>query len=239
MARSTAGPSRTARARRGCSCPAARTAAGRHRHEGRRAGRLFVAGRDTGRAFVYDTGTGELLRAFAPPTAKRTLINDVAVTGDAAHFTDSFRPVLFRAPVTADSVGDLEPRLDLTGTPIEYGDGFNLNGIVATPEGRYLLTVQYNTGALYRIDTASRTITPVDLRGALPEGDGLVLDGRRLYAVSGGAIVPVELSQDLTAGDVGEPFTVTAVPPPLTGQYPHATVSTVVSLQRWSWSTSA
>ena len=174
-------------------------------------GRLFVAGGDTGRIFVYDAASRELLRALDTPDSEMTFINDVAVAPDgSAYFTDSMRPTLFRVPVAPDGgVGDIESWLDLEGTPIEYGEGFNLNGIAATGDGRYLLTVQSNTGNLYRVDTGSREVTQVDLGGeVLTGGDGILLDGQTLYVVRGrdGVIVPVELAEDFASGEVGEGF---------------------------------
>ncbi|MBA3416178.1 MAG: superoxide dismutase, partial [Chloroflexia bacterium] len=172
-------------------------------------GRLFVAGRMTGRVFVYDAVSGDLIQAFETPPTENTLINDIAMTEDAAYVTDSFRPVLFRIPLDAAGVGELEEWLDLDGTPIAYGDGFNLNGIAATPDGRSLLTVHYDRGELFRIDIEDQSVTQVDLGGAsLETADGILLDGETLYVVLGGPgeIVPVTLSEDLTTGEVGEPF---------------------------------
>jgi len=172
-------------------------------------GRLWISGRDSGRAFVYDTGSGELIKVLDTPRTASTLINDVTVTQDAAYFTDSFRPTLFRVPLTPGGVGDIEPWLDFGGTPVRYRDGFNLNGIAATADGRYLITVQFNTGELYRIDTETEEVTEVDLGGKkLGTGDGLLLEGPTLYVVreSPAQIVPVELSEDFTAGQVGEAF---------------------------------
>jgi Cu-Zn family superoxide dismutase len=172
-------------------------------------GRLWISGRDSGRAFVYDTGSGELIKAFETPGAASTLINDVTVTQDAAYFTDSFRPTLFRVPLSQGGIGEIEPWLDFGGTPIQYRGGFNLNGIAATEDGRYLITVQFNTGELYRIDTETREITEIDLGGeTLKTGDGLLLDGRTLYVVreSPGEIVPVRLSEDFASGTAGEAF---------------------------------
>ena len=136
-------------------------------------------------------------------------VNDVTVAPDgSAYFTDSMRPTLFRVPSTPDGdVGEVEAWLDLEGTPIEYGEGFNLNGIAATGDGRYLVTVQSNTGNLYRIDTESREVTQVDLGGeTLMGGDGILLDDQTLYVVRGqdGLIVPVELAEDFASGEVGE-----------------------------------
>ena len=91
--------------------------------------------------------------------------------------------------------GKLEPWLNLTDTAIKYTEGFNLNGVVATTDGRYLLTAQSNTGNLYRIDTQTRQVTPVDLEGAkLTNGDGQVLKGDTLYVVRNqGLITKVSL----------------------------------------------
>ena len=173
-------------------------------------GRLFIAGGDTGRLFVYDVDTGELVAALDTPESEMTFINDVTLTpnGDA-YFTDSMRPTLFRVTSAPDGgVGEAEEWLDLEGTPIEYQEGFNLNGIVASEDGRYLLVTQSNTGNLYRIDTESREVTQIDLGDETVAGDGMLLDGLNLYAVRGqdGTIVPVQLSEDFASGEVGEEF---------------------------------
>jgi Cu-Zn family superoxide dismutase len=161
--------------------------------------RLFVAGGGTGLAFVYDARTGALLARLAGGTPPTTFVNDVAVTRDgAAYFTDSQSPVIYR--VTGDDAGGfrLERWLELAGTAITYQPGFNLNGIEATADGRYLFTVQSNTGRLFRIDTRTRAVVPVDLGGAtLTNGDGLLLRGATLYAVRNaqGVIAEVRLSE--------------------------------------------
>jgi sugar lactone lactonase YvrE len=174
-------------------------------------GRLFIAGGATGRIFVYDTDSADLVRRLDTPDAEATFLNDVAVTPDGdAYFTDSMRPVLFRVPSTADGVGDAEPWLNFEGTPAEYEEGFNFNGIDATEDGRYLVAVQSNTGELFRIDTESKEVIEIDLgRDTLTNGDGLLLDGRTVYVVRNeqALIVPVKLSGEYITGEVGEPFT--------------------------------
>ena len=167
-------------------------------------GRLFIAGRNTGRAFVYDTASGDLIKALTTPPAPNTLLNDVTVTKDAAYFTDSFRPVIFRAALTPD-VGELEVWLELENTPITYQRGFNLNGIAASKNGAYLLSVQFNTGELYRIDTETREIIQVNLGGAkLVTGDGLWLEGQTLFVVreNPAEIVVITLLEDFSSGTV-------------------------------------
>jgi Cu-Zn family superoxide dismutase len=174
-------------------------------------GRLFIAGGETGRIFVYDTASADLVRRLDTPDAEAAFLNDVAVTpnGDA-YFTDSMRPVLFRVTSTGDGVGEVEPWLNFEGTTAEYEEGFNLNGIDATEEGRYLVAVQSNTGELFRIDTESKEVVEIDLGGeTLANGDGLLLDGRTVYVVRNEQelIVPVELSGEYIRGEVGESFT--------------------------------
>jgi Cu-Zn family superoxide dismutase len=175
-------------------------------------GRLFVAGGDTGQLFVYDTSTGQALAGFRiQPEDEVTFVNDVALGPDgSAYFTDSMNPSLYRLFPYGEGGYGFEPFLDLEDTPIEYGEGINLNGIAATEDGRYLITVQSNTGNLYRIDTRSKEVMQVDLGGErLENGDGILLDGRTLYVVRNrqGLIFPVRLAQDFASGEVGEGFT--------------------------------
>ncbi|MFO7168993.1 MAG: hypothetical protein DIU80_013310 [Chloroflexota bacterium] len=168
-------------------------------------GRLFVSGAATGQMFVYDLENGSLIASFA--TARRpTFINDVAIlpNGDA-FFTDSQSPVLYRVYTGGDGQLAFEEWLDFTGTPLQYQQGFNLNGIDATPDGRYLIAVQSNTGKLFRIDTGSKAVTEIDLGGeALTNGDGLLLDGNTAYVVRNqqGLIVKIQLAEDFASGSV-------------------------------------
>lgn len=174
------------------------------------AGRLYVAGGDTGQMFVYDTATGALIESF-DNGQEATFVNDVTLTPDgSAFFTDSMNPELYR--VFPDGAGgyEMETYLNFEGTPIQYGEGFNLNGIQSSADGRYLVTVKSATGELFRIDTTTKEVNLVDTGGAdLTNGDGLLLDGQTLYVVRNQQelIVPVELSADFSSGTAGEPFT--------------------------------
>ena len=136
------------------------------------AGRLYIAGGMSGQMFVYNTATKALIKSFDTPAAPDRFINDVALSTDAAYFTDSGRPTLFRVSRTATGVGDTaEAWLDLTTTIIQYQPtdpafGPNLNGIVVTPDNKYLIVVQSNTGKLFRITIADKSISEIDLGGS-------------------------------------------------------------------------
>ena len=162
-------------------------------------GRIWVAGARDGSMHVVDIATGRRLARFTTPEGP-WLINDVVLTPDAAYFTDSLRPMMWR--VSRDAVADaaLEPWLSFEGTALDFGEAPNLNGIAATPDGRFLIVVHAKTGRLFRIDTGAREIAAVDTGGAeLSSGDGLVLDGQRLFVVrqSAGEVVALRLSPDL------------------------------------------
>lgn len=173
-------------------------------------GRLFVAGGATGSVFVYEASSGALLTKLAAAAnvtdAAPTFVNDLALLPSGeAYLTDSFRPVLYR--VAPDDRGELavEPWLDLAAAGVVYGDGFNLNGIVASGDGRFLIAVQSNTGMLFRIDIADKAIEEIALvGGVVTNGDGLVLDGSTLRVVRNrdDLIATIALSPDFERGTV-------------------------------------
>lgn len=170
-------------------------------------GRLFVAGGNLGKVFIYDTETGALLAALSNGLApSATFVNDITITKDGtAYATDSVSPYLYRISEGADGQFTLERFIDFTGTALQYQPGFNLNGIAASQNGKYLIVIQSNTGRLFRIDIDSKTVTPIDLGGAtLTAGDGILLSGRSLYVVRNalGQIVEVKLSGDLSSGEI-------------------------------------
>jgi Cu-Zn family superoxide dismutase len=182
-------------------------------------GCLFVAGGSTGRIFAYNTETGSIVAGSATGLAPDTFLNDVAIGPDgSAYITDSINPFLFRVPPCNSSSFGFETFVNFTGTPLEYQEGFNANGIVATPDGNALLVVQSNTGKLYRIDLATKAVREVDLDGALLiGGDGMVLAGQTLYVVTGdGTIVPVELADGFATGIAGEGFSDPSLATPTT-----------------------
>lgn len=168
------------------------------------ANRLWIAGGRTGAMLVVDARSGDVVKQFKSPRPGG-LINDVALVGGSAYFTDSLNAVLWRVQSEGEQVGELEPWLEFDGTPVQYTEGANLNGITATADGRDLIVVQMNNGLLFRINIASKEIAPIDVGGApLSGGDGLVLDRDLLYVVRQpeSEIVTLELSGDQSTGKV-------------------------------------
>jgi sugar lactone lactonase YvrE len=172
---------------------------------------LFVAGGETGRAYAYDTRSGDEVGTYRL-SAKPTFVNDVIATREAAWFTDSVNPVLYRIPLHRDGTpGDAEDVevVDLSGD-IRYRSGFNVNGIEATRDGEHLIVVQSNTGQLFDVDADTGEATRIALGGdRVPNGDGLLLEDRCLLVVQNmlNRIAVVKLDEDRDSGEVVERLT--------------------------------
>src|SRR5918996_3082714 len=169
-----------------------------------RRGVLFVAGGPTGAGYAYDADTGAELGVFQL-TTDETFVNDVVATRNAAYFTDSINQRLYVVPIESGG-GFGEPEtLPLTGD-IQYTDGFNANGIDATPNGSTLFLVQSNTGQLFTVDPMTGEATEIDLGGeAVPMGDGILFGrGLNLWVVQNrlNLLTRVQLDPSLTAGTV-------------------------------------
>lgn len=170
-----------------------------------RSGLLFVAGGSTGKAFVYDARTGDLVAELQLST-EPSFINDVVVTRDAAYFTNSFQPVLYRVPLDRNGWPTSEVEtLPLGGDYQFIPGGFNANGIAATPNGKTLIIVNSTDGALYRVDPETGVATRIDLgTGSVPNGDGILLQGKTLYVVQNSLnqIAVIDLAPDLSSGTI-------------------------------------
>jgi Cu-Zn family superoxide dismutase len=164
--------------------------------------RLWIAGGRTGRMFVVDLGSGKLLKQVTVPDPSASLINDVAIVGGAAYFTDTRAPTMWRLVTKGTEIGDLEAWASFADTPLQYDAGANLNGIVASPDGLGLIVVQMGKGLLFYVHLETKAVRQIDTTGAdLTGGDGLVLAGGRLYVVRQPAaeIVALELAPDLSS----------------------------------------
>ncbi len=180
----------------------------------KRSGYLYVSGGFTGTASVYNYKTGAHVQTFVLTTPGNTLINDVIVTRDAAYFTDSFSPVLYKIPLEAN--GGLPSQSDVVNIPLT---GFSMipiglpgfpvpifgNGIDADPSGNTLIVANLDRGELYAVDPASGEATLIDLGGApVFYADGILLDGKTLYVVQNvlNQIAIIQMSNDLLSGTI-------------------------------------
>ncbi len=155
------------------------------------ANRLVVANGPSGFAKVYNRFTGRRVAVFSNGRPRgESNVNDVAVTpnGDA-YFTESQLSKIYRIPAAGiaehqSGVQELDVWLNLRRTTFPVPDGF-VNGIAATPDGRFLIVGAYGTGDLYRIRISDQHVSKIRLHGKHLAGpDGITLSNADvLYAV--------------------------------------------------------
>jgi hypothetical protein len=173
---------------------------------------LYVAGGPTGQAYVYNADTGANVDEFQF-TAPGAFINDVVVTREAAYFTNSFAPYIYKVPLNADGTLPDPATFEAIMVSGDYQQdpgGFNINGIDAIPNGKWLVIVQSVTGKLFRVDPNSGHATEINLGGeAVVNGDGILLDGKTLYVVqnANNQIAEIALDPSLTTGEVTDTLT--------------------------------
>lgn len=167
---------------------------------------LFVAGGFTGHAYVYSTRTGATVADLALGTPGASLVNDVALTRDAAYFTETFAPVIYKVPIGRD--GSLGPPESITVTgpaAVSIPGTFGMNGIDTPPDGSVLLVNHTQLGILATVDPDTGESRLVDITGgSLVAGtpDGLVLAGHTAWVVQNFAnsVAEVRLSPDMSSG---------------------------------------
>jgi hypothetical protein len=163
---------------------------------------LFVAGGFTGQGYIYDTRTKATVATYQFGSPQTSIINDVAVTRRGAWFTDSKQATLYFVPISRAGVSTQFTSLALRGPAADTSGEFNLNGIQAAPGGRTLIVAHSAKGRLFTVDPstgASATIAGV----SVPTVDGIVLQGRRLWAVqNSNRVTRVRLSPRLRSGVV-------------------------------------
>ncbi len=174
--------------------------------------RLVVVGRQTGLIFVYNTKNGRLISKLDNGLRTgQTFLNDTTFAPDgSAYVTDSINPVLYRVAPTGTGQYQLQEFLKFAGTPVTYVNapgaaGINVNGIVVTSDGRYLIIGKRNENMLFRVDLKSREIVPVNMpAGMLNTPDGLFLQGNTLYVAQNvpKTIAVVKLSSDFSQAEL-------------------------------------
>lgn len=181
--------------------------------------RIFVAGGPVGKLFVYDSRTGADLGALTLTDQADTFINDVALTRGGAWLTDSRQPVLYFVPFgRGGSLGPVQT-LELTGPAADTTGAFNLNGIAVSRDGSVLVVAHSGRSELITVDPRTGTSTTIDLGGAtVPNADGILLDGRRLWVVQNfsNQVSQVRLAPDYRSGKIVSVLTSPALRIPTT-----------------------
>jgi hypothetical protein len=147
---------------------------------------LWVAGGAGKQIRAQDADTGKVLRTYSFPSSADRFVNDVTVTDTAVYATDSRSRELLVVPLSSRTkklpASWRAKTLPLTGD-LRLAEGNNLNGIVSG--GGVLVSVQSNTGRLFRINPSSGRTQRITTRGrTFVNGDGLELGPRgTLYVV--------------------------------------------------------
>lgn len=149
-----------------------------------RTGLLWVAGGGTGALTAYDGASGERVARYVLPSASAVFVNDVDISRDGVYATDSRNARLLVVPTKDGTPPGRSRVLALRGDWSQSAEGNNANGIRALPDGDLLVVDQ---GSLLRVDPHNGKADLLERTGgpALTNGDGLELDGRRLFVVHG------------------------------------------------------
>ncbi|ROR91585.1 SMP-30/gluconolactonase/LRE family protein [Nocardioides aurantiacus] len=173
---------------------------------------LWVAGGADGDVKVVDVRTGATTATYEltpDPAPGTSFVNDVVVTGRTAYVTDSLQAALFRVSPGPRGTAEVT-RLPLSGDWVQNPGVNNANGIETTPDGRALLVVNSSNGVLYRVDPRTGVASRVDLGGTLlTNGDGLLREGRTLFAVQNrlNQVAELRLSRDGRSGRLVQTIT--------------------------------
>jgi hypothetical protein len=153
----------------------------------KRSNYLYVAGGPDGTVTVYDSTDGQVKTVYSLAKPGSTFINDGIVTRNAAYFTDSFAPVIYRLPLAKN--GRL-PKPEAVGTIPLTGDfesvagDFNANGIESAWRGKVLYVVNSAMGILYQVDPHTGNATEISItNGDVTSGDGILFYKGKLYVV--------------------------------------------------------
>ena len=171
----------------------------------RRHNLLWVAGGFNGHAYVYNLTTGATVADLA---LGGKLVNDVVVTRDAAYFTETFGPAIYKVPVSPEGVLGTPSTITVTGPASATGpDMFGLNGIEATANGKTLIVDHTDLGKLFTVDPTTGASKEIVISGgSLAAGtlDGILRRGHKIWVVENfeNRLTKVRVSKHWTVGTI-------------------------------------
>jgi sugar lactone lactonase YvrE len=157
----------------------------------KRSNYLFAAGCQIGNVYVFDADSGDEMMQYQLTPPYESVINDIAITQDAAYFTDYINPTIFRLPLSKNGRipgnADAAKAIPLTG---DFETGENLlgvygNGIVATPDGKTLIVGNSGSSKLFRVDPASGHADEIIIEPPLEALQVVGVDGEGFPIVDG------------------------------------------------------
>ena len=109
---------------------------------------------------------------------------------------------------TIDPATGVAHTIALGGESVPNGDGILLDGktLYVVQNQLNLVAVQSNNGKLFRIDAATGAVREITLAGgeSVPNGDGILLTGKRLYVVQNtdNRVAVIALAPNFASGRV-------------------------------------
>ncbi|MBC7827052.1 MAG: SMP-30/gluconolactonase/LRE family protein [Chitinophagaceae bacterium] len=170
--------------------------------------RLWVCGGEEGKIHLLNAEGESVKNWDLKAQFNAGFINDCALDKKYIYFTDSRVQKIYRSTFSNAEPSDIEEWLSFTDQQIPYAAGVNANGIVLTPDGKYIIIVVSTSGKLYRIDRTAKSIVEINLNTPVTAGDGLLLTGNKLYVSrnSTNKIFPVTMNENYSQGIVGDGF---------------------------------
>jgi sugar lactone lactonase YvrE len=187
-----------------------------------RDGLLFASGGTSGKAYVYNVRTRTLVATYNLGDPLTSQINDATLTPFGVWFDDSTQPKLYFVPIVHGVPGPVRT-LALSGPAAGAPGTFAINDITSTPSGDTLLVAPATLGKLVTINPVTGTSKIV--KGAdIPATDGILLDGRQLWATQWNKqgnkqvsqVSRLRLSEDLSSATLEKVITSPEFHAPLT-----------------------
>jgi hypothetical protein len=177
--------------------------------------RLYVGGAITGDVYAYDTRNGGKRGLVHLATPGQALINDLVKARRALYVTETFNPVLYKVRLKPGGAFGTSRAIQVKGEGAQIVDGFGLNGIDATPNGKRIIVGHTGLGQLFRFNRHTGMTHRIRIPGTPfpPSIDGILLDRQHhtwfvwVVANFSNTVLKVKLSDNWRRGRIVERIT--------------------------------